>query len=195
MTLPPGSASGGSGGSGGPSQDTGGLYGACHVTSSSIPLASFSVPTGGFGCYVEKTLIFAGLAVGGALLMLVGGALVILPSFGRSVPGLGEGLALGASLGKRAGLGSPQAPPDATPAVKTLPSLAAQREKRQKELHASKLRTSRARAREQEAKAREAELRAPTNRQRMAAAGRGEAKAAGPVGSGPAKLAYEVPGA
>ena len=186
-----GSPSGGSGGSGSPSQDTGGLYGACHVTSSSIPLASFSVPTGGFGCYLEKTLIFGGLSVGGALLMLVGGALIILPSFGAKVPALGEGLALGASLGSRMGLRGVQSPPAATPAVESLSAL---REKRQQELHRSRLRAQRATAREKEAKAREAELRAPTTRQRVAAAGRGETKAAGPVGSGPARLAYETPG-
>ena len=190
-----GNPSGGSGGgSGGSGQDSGGLFGACHVTSSSIPLASFSVPTGGFGCYVEKTIIFSGLALGGTLLMLVGGALVILPSFGRNVPALGEGLALGASLGRRAGLGGVQAPPDATPAVDTLPSLAERREQRQQELHRARKSQANAKAREARARAREAELRAPTNAQRIRAAGRGETKAAGPVGSGPAKLAYDVPG-
>lgn len=186
----------GSGGSGGGSSgDNGGLFGKCKVTSSSIPFGP-SIPTGGFGCYVEQSFIFGGLAVGGALVMAVGLGLVILPSFGRKVPGLGEVAGFGAMLAARGGLrgGRVSAPPSATPAVETLPSLAERREKRQQELHAARRRQARAKAREHEARAREAELRAPTNRQRIRAAGKGQTKAAGPVGSGPARLQYETPG-
>lgn len=199
----PGGASGpgGSGSGSGSSQDTGGLFGHCKVSTSSIPFGP-SIPTGGFGCYLEQSIIFGGLAVGGGLLMLIGLGLVVLPSVIERAPAvggaLGGGVAFASGLSSKLGaVGSRQEsvslqpPPSPAPAVE---SIAARREKRQGELHRARVRKERATAREREARAREAELRAPTGRQRIAAAGRGQTKAAGPVGSGPARLAYEAEG-
>lgn len=207
---------GGGGGGGGGGSDSGGLFGTCNITTSGGLGPIPGIPTGGFGCYIEKSFIFAGLAVGGSLLMAIGLGLTIIPGVARragplgDVAAFGAGLASSGKLGKVLGKGS--SPPSAMPAVKTVPSLAEQREKRQQERHwanlsfaeqreerqqerhRANLRRDRARAREAEARAREAELRAPTSRQRVKAAGEGRTKAAGPVGSGPARLAYETPG-
>lgn len=197
--TPGGSSGSGSGGSSGGSGDSGGLFGTCKITTTSIPFVSGGIPSGGFGCYIEKTLIFSGLAIGGTLLMAIGLGLVVLGGKGTaqavglgSLGELGEVGAL-ASIASKLGKGSSLAP--AVPKDEPKPaSLADMREKRQQELHRARKSQANAKAREARAKAREAELRAPTSAQRVRAAGRGETRAAGPVGSGPARLQYETPG-
>jgi hypothetical protein len=198
LTPGGGSGSGGSGGSSG--QDNGGLFGTCKVTTSSIPFGP-NIPTGGFGCYIEKSFVFGGLALGGVVLMGLGLGLVILPGLQKKIPGAAELVGVGALAGKLGALKSvggkseslSLTPPEA-PTKAVGETLAEKREKRQQELHRARKGKANADARAARAKAREAELRAPTGRQRVAAAGRGQTKAAGPVGSGPARLAYEVPG-
>jgi len=185
-TNSPGGGSPGASGS-----DSGGLFGTCNITTEKgIFGIGGGIPTGGFGCYIEKSFIFGGLAVGGSVIMLVGLGLAVAPGFASKI-GIGDLVALGAGLGSRLqGVGAKtESVSMKPPAQESGPSRA---QERAEEAHRHRMNLARAKTRQERAKAREAELRAPTGRQRVAAAGRGETRAAGPVAGG--SLAFETPG-
>jgi hypothetical protein len=172
--------------SGGSSKtDTGGLFGYCKVTSSSIPLGP-SIPTGGFGCYVSQSLIFGAVGFGGVVLMLLGAYFLVSPGMRSkilSVPLAGAGVA--------AGLGGLEAAGAAKTAAGVAPAARKGRlsddERAQRERHAAaqrraRIRVDRGKAREAEARAREAEGRSRAS----------SSSSTRPSSSG--RLAYETPG-
>jgi hypothetical protein len=164
--------------------DTGGLFGYCKVTSSSVPLGP-SIPTGGFGCYVSQSLVFAAVGFGGAVVAMLGAYLLVSPGMRSkilSVPLAGAGVAAG--LGGLEAAGAAKAAAGAGQTARK--GRLSDDERAQRDQHAAaqrraRIRLDRARARETEARAREAEGRA-----------RATSSTTRPTSSG--RLAYETPG-
>lgn len=158
--------------------DSGGLFGTCGG-GTSVPLLPFSLPP--FGCYVLNSVEFAVPAIGGAIMMLVGAYFVVSPSLRRSILQLpaGAGGVVGAVAGQvqqqagRVAAQRPAARRERREATEAERARAAASEKERRSVERSRGRQARARARKAEAEARAAERSAPTNRQRIAAAGRG----------------------
>lgn len=156
------------------SADSGGLFGSCSggstghgglsVGGAQLTPNLFSTPTvSGFGCYIEQSIKFIGFTAGGALLMTLGMAMVILPAM-RSKLGpvgalVGGGAGIATGLAGRVGLGSELASSTGTEAAAATREIQrARREQRADELHAERLKQQRARTRVERSRARQEKL-------------------------------------
>lgn len=147
-----GVAKGSQGGAGTASSgDKGGLFGTCQGSTGhggiSLPVVGqvtpnlFSTPSvSGIGCYLEQSIKFIGFTAGGALLILVGAGLVVLPSLrgkaGALAPLLAGGAGIGEMVAAKAGMSTGVGAAASTTAKVDTKALA---EQRKDELHAERL--------------------------------------------------------